>query len=121
MSIDPELASAIAGYQKNSSSEFVIESDIAPKFDTKSRFYRANKHQKKLLTWLRANGIDSKKPMHDLRKEAGSRIYEKYGLVAASKFLRHGDVSTTADYYVDNSKDFTTGFGSLLTGKESAS
>jgi integrase len=120
VAIDPELAGAIAEYQKESDSEFVIQSDIAPKFNTKHRFYRTNAHQNKLLAWLRANGFkDAKKPMHDLRKEAGSRIYEKYGLMAASKFMRHADVSTTADYYVDNSKDADTGFGSLLTGKES--
>ena len=118
VSIDPEMANAIAKYKKNSDSEFVIQSDIAPRFSTKSRTYRADAHHKKLILWLRANGMDTGKPMHDLRKEAGSRIYEKYGLMAASKFLRHGDVSTTADYYVNNSDDATTGFGSLLTGKE---
>jgi integrase len=118
VSIDPEMARSIAEYKKRSNSEFVIQSDITPRFSTKSRTYRADAHHKKLLHWLRANGVDTGKPMHDLRKEAGSRIYEKYGLMAASKFLRHGDVSTTADYYVNNSDDATTGFGSLLTGKE---
>ena len=118
VSIDPEMASAIAEYKKNSDSGFVIQSDIAPRFSTKSRTYRADAHHKKLILWLRANGMDTGKPMHDLRKEAGSRIYEKYGLMAASKFLRHGDVSTTADYYVNNSDDANTGFGGLLTGKE---
>jgi integrase len=119
VTIDPELAGAIAEYKKKSNSEFVIESDIAPRFNTKNRFYRTEAHQEKLLLWLRANGFkDAKKPLHDLRKEAGSRVYERYGLMEASKFLRHGDVSTTADYYVDNSKNPTTGFGSLLTGKD---
>lgn len=119
VSIDPELSEMIAKYQDDSPSEFVIQSDIKPRFNTKGRHYRAEPHHKKLLLWLRANGITSRKPMHDLRKEAGSRIYEKYGLMAASKFLRHGDVSTTADYYVDTSKDVTTGFGGLFTGKKS--
>lgn len=119
VNLDPQLSPLIKAYKKKSDSEFVIQSDVAPRFQTKSRHYRAEKHFEALISWLRANGLaETKKPIHTLRKEAGSRINKLYGLAAAQKFLRHADVSTTASYYVSTDDKLTTGFGGLLTGKE---
>ncbi|MGB2560895.1 MAG: tyrosine-type recombinase/integrase [Akkermansiaceae bacterium] len=119
VNLDPQLSHLIKAYKKKSDSEFVIQSDVAPRFQTKSRHYRAEKHFEALISWLRANGLaEAKKPIHTLRKEAGSRINKLYGLAAAQKFLRHADVSTTASYYVSTDDKLTTGFGGLLTGKD---
>ena len=78
------------------------------------RKYRAERTWKRLISWLRAQGVNAQKPNHELRKEAGSIINEKFGLHSASEFLRHADISTTSKSYVDNRKRVTVGLGSLL-------
>ena len=54
------------------------------------------KEMRALLAWLRSHDVISKTPLHTLRKEFGSEIHSRYGLLAASKQLRHGDVKVTA-------------------------
>src|SRR5690606_32202776 len=67
-------------------------------------YYRADVHPHrtwtKLATWLRKQGIDSPKPIHDLRKMAGSLIYAAHGLEVARDFLGHNDIATTANSYL---------------------
>ena len=55
-----------------------------------------------LLSWLRAKGVVSKTPLHTLRKQFGSEIHARYGLLAASEALRHGGVGVTARHYIEN-------------------
>jgi integrase len=55
-----------------------------------------------LVQWLRGKGITRKNPLHELRKEFGSIINEKDGLLAASHALRHASYLTTAAIYVEN-------------------
>jgi hypothetical protein len=45
--------------------------------------------------------VTAKKPLHELRKELGALITSKYGIYAASRVLRHADLSTTAAHYTD--------------------
>jgi hypothetical protein len=40
--------------------------------------------------------------LHTLRKEFGSQINARYGLLAASEQLRHGGIAVTARHYVEN-------------------
>lgn len=77
--------------------------------------YRANDTFTRLTTWLRANGVKARTPLHTLRKEAGSLIAEKEGIFAASRFLRHADVAITAQHYAAQKKRITVGLGSMLT------
>ena len=49
------------------------------------------------------------KPLHELRKEAGTLVNKAHGLVAAKEFLRHASITTTADLYVATVGSVTTG------------
>jgi hypothetical protein len=71
-----------------------------------------------LLVWLRAKGVVSKTPLHTLRKEFGSQINARYGLLAASEQLRHGGIAVTARHHVENRSRPVLGFAHLLTKDE---
>lgn len=57
-----------------------------------------------LTAWLRQNGVGGFKPLHTLRKEAGSIVCEQADLLAASRYLRHSNIAVTAAVYVENRK-----------------
>ena len=97
---------------------FVIHSSLGLKHDSKNRRYRANKHFKTLSKWLKHHGVDDTKPIHVLRKEAGSLINEKGGIIAAQRFLRHADSRTTAKHYLDVKSKTTVGLGGFLNVSE---
>ena len=106
------------GYYARRNGNFVIESDSPPlPFDTGYGVYRCQSHMRPLLSWLRSKGVVSRKPLHDLRKEFGSEIHARFGLVAASEQLRHGSVAVTAAHYVENKQRSILGLGHLLKGK----
>lgn len=53
-----------------------------------------------LMKWLRTNGVTEQKPMHTLRKEAGSLVFQDGGSIErAAKFLRN-DPATAREHYV---------------------
>jgi hypothetical protein len=70
-----------------------------------------------LLGWLRSKGVNSKTPLHSLRKEFGSWINDRYGILAASEQLRHGGIVVTARHYLENRQPSVLGLGHLLTGE----
>ena len=113
--VDPELLELFRGYYARRKSEFVIESDSPPPaFDAPYGVYRCMNEMRALLAWLRAKGVVSKTPLHTLRKEFGSQIHARYGLLAASEQLRHGGIGVTARHYVENKQRSVLGFGHLL-------
>jgi hypothetical protein len=117
--VDPELMELFRGYYARRKNEFVIESDSPPPaFDAPYGVYRCMDHMRALLAWLRAKGVVSKTPLHSLRKEYGSQIHARYGLLAASEQLRHGRVGVTARHYVENRSRAVLGFGHLLAQGE---
>jgi len=65
--------------------------------------------------WLRSKGIKANKPIHELRKEFGSLVNQKHGIYAASRALRHSDITTSTRHYVAKKQRFTVGLGHLLT------
>lgn len=78
--------------------------------------YRAGMSHDGLVRWLRAYAentfqpfADVPKPIHELRKEAGTLVNSKHGLAEAKNFLRHGSIATTATYYVGSKGGITTG------------
>lgn len=82
----------------------------------KATSYRTGAHHERLLEWLRnyeERGIkplaDVHKPLHELRKEAGTLVNSQYDLNEAKNFLRHSDIATTAAYYVGSKGEITTG------------
>ena len=57
-----------------------------------------------LIIWLREKGISDPKPVHVLRKLAGSLVFQAHGIEQARGFLGHGDVSTTSRSYIAKTK-----------------
>jgi integrase len=111
--IDQELAALFRGWYARATGSFVIEGG-EPNLDAKHTHYRAKKHFDALLVWLRSKGVTGPKPLHELRKEFGSQICAKHGIYAASRMLRHGGISITAEHYLDQKGRVTLGMGNLL-------
>ena len=111
--VDSELMDIFRGYRAQATDVFVIESDQPPKLVDWNR-YRCGLHFEKLAIWLRAHNVTGDKPLHVLRKEFGSRINAKGGIHAASRALRHADLSVTNQFYTDNRSRVVTGLGHLL-------
>jgi hypothetical protein len=61
--------------------------------------------------------VIAKTPLHTLRKQFGSEIHARYGLLAASEQLRHGGIAVTARHYIENRSRSVLGFGHLLKGE----
>jgi integrase len=112
--IDADLIEILRGYRAKARSTFVIDSPTLPRKHATCQNYRAHRVEKRLIRWLQSKGVNSQKPLHELRKESGSIINRKYGLTAAKDHLRHGNVSITAAHYIDVHREATTGIGSLL-------
>jgi len=68
----------------------------------------------RLNEWLRAKGVTANKPLYELRKEIGALIATEHGIYAASRFLRHSDITTTARHYADHKARISVGLGKLL-------
>ena len=63
---------------------------------------------------LRAHGVEGNKAIHTLRKEAGAIVATRDGIFAASQFLRHADIATTAAHYADKKTRTVIDMGALL-------
>jgi integrase len=93
----------------------VIESPVAPRPAATYSHYRCQRHFDGVSAWLRAEGVNSNKPLHTLRKEFGSQMCAKHGIYAASRALRHADIAITSQHYLDRRRRATVGLGGLLT------
>lgn len=113
VAFDPEVMDELKSTMASSAGDFVLSGE-APKERGELQYYRAEKTWQRLYTWLRSKGIKANKPVHELRKEAGSTLAKTKGIYAASTFLRHSDITTTARYYADKEQRLTTGLGPLL-------
>ena len=60
-----------------------------------------------LSAWLSNHGIRDGKPIHVLRKLAGSLVFAEHGLEQARDFLGHASVVTTSASYVANVRKVT--------------
>jgi integrase len=122
VAIDPQTLARLSELKKDASGPFVIESDNAPKVAGRSTRYRASVTYQALNRWLKNYENDQerkplanvKKPLHELRKEAGSVIVQQFGIYAASRFLRHSNIATTARFYADDTRSITTGLGAFI-------
>ena len=112
--LDPETSALLQGFKKSATGAFVIESKGEARPNSAFVYYRAAAHFDALTAWLRAQGITARKPLHELRKEAGSLVARDHGLYAAQRFLRHASPATTAAHYLDKKTRVTPGLGRLL-------
>jgi hypothetical protein len=115
--VDPELVELFRGYRAKAKGSFVIESSNDARPDATYDHYRCQFHFEKLAEWLREKGVKSRTPLHTLRKEFGSQICDREGIYAASRALRHADITMTSEHYVDKKKQVVSGLGHLLTDK----
>ena len=99
--VDPMVMELFSNWRESESGVFVVRSDIGFSGKSHATFYRCQKHFKCLILWLRRNGIESQKPLHELRKEYGSLVCMKYGLFEASSALGHSSIQITAASYLD--------------------
>lgn len=98
---------------------FVIESKHQPKKGTNGRYYRCEGTFKRVLTWLKKQGVTAAKPLHTLRKEIGSIIASEHGIFAASRYLRHSDIRITSAIYADKKTVVTPKlFGGVLSDSQ---
>jgi hypothetical protein len=58
--------------------------------------------------------VTANKPLHELRKEIGALVATQHGIYAASRFLRHSDITTTARHYAEHKARISVGLGKLL-------
>jgi integrase len=116
VAVDPELLTLFRGYYaQDPRAEFVIESPGTPRSGVLYNHYRCDKVFGRLVDWLRAHGVGSAKPIHELRKAFGSVICERAGIHQASRSLRHSDIRVTSAVYIDSRSRVASGLGHLLT------
>jgi integrase len=113
--IEAAFVAVLRGYYAKANGPFVVGGTSG---ESESRDwgqqYRCEPVFNRLNAWLRINGVNASKPLHTLRKEAGSLIATKSGIYAASLFLRHADAQVTAMHYADHKERVTVGIGSFL-------
>jgi integrase len=100
--IDASVVELLRGFRACATSAFVIEGGdgvAGPRMW--GRNYRVQSVFDRVTAWLRKHGVTAKKPLHELRKELGALITSEHGIYAASRVLRHADLSTTAAHYTD--------------------
>ncbi|MEM6820317.1 MAG: tyrosine-type recombinase/integrase [Verrucomicrobiota bacterium] len=115
--VDPRVLSILKEFERDKTSEFVIESPVPFRKGTNYRFYRCQREFQHLIKWLRRKGVKDRKPIHALRKEFGSLICEQAGIYAASNQLRHSSILLTRDYYVDKKAKTTVQLEEMLGRK----
>lgn len=114
--IDASVVEILRGFHARKTGAFVIESsDNLSGPRAWGRHYRAQSVFDRVTAWLRKHGVTAKKPLHELRKELGALITAEHGIYAASRVLRHADLSTTARHYTDLKTRPTIPVGEWLT------
>jgi len=100
--IDSNVVSLLRGFRAKTTGAFVIEAEGEGSGPRKwGHHYRADVVFDRLTAWLRAHGVNARKPLHELRKELGALVTAEHGIYAASRVLRHSNVATTAGHYSD--------------------
>lgn len=100
--IDASVVPLLRGFHARKTGAFVIEGgDGVAGPRAWGRNYRVQNVFDRVTAWLRKHGVTAKKPLHELRKEFGALITAEHGIYAASRVLRHADLSTTAAHYTD--------------------
>ena len=116
--LEPEVCEMFEGFAKFRQSPFVLEASkrvrTSSMQDRKTRGYRCDLTQRSLIAWLRKQGVESRRPIHTLRKEIGAIIASREGIWKASRYLRHSDIRITSKLYSDKKVPVTSGLASFL-------
>lgn len=127
ITVDAEVIAELRELMPLSKSPFIISSVVTwgngkkqrtrtrpPRNDSPRPYYRCAPVFDRLNQWLRSKGVRANKPLHEMRKEIGALIATEHGIYAASRFLRHSDITTTARHYADHKERISVGLGKLL-------
>ena len=114
ITVDAEVIAELRQMMPQSQSPFILASDRPPRNDSARAYYRCEPVFERLNEWLRSKGVMANKPLHELRKEIGALVATQHGIYAASRFLRHSDITTTARHYAEHKARISVGLGKLL-------
>ena len=114
ITVDAEVIAELRDMMPQSQSQFILASDRPPRNDSARTYYRCEPEFDRLNEWLRSKGVTANKPLHELRKEIGALVATQHGIYAASRFLRHSDITTTARHYAEHKARISVGLGKLL-------
>lgn len=107
-------------YRAAAKGKFVIECPDESKSGSRSlgQQYRCQAILERTVAWLRAHGVDTKKPLHTLRKEAGSLVSTQSGIHAAASFLRQKGIRGAAMHYISHKEKIAVNFTEILKKKK---
>ena len=114
--LDEATIAALKGWKQKAKGKFVVEATGIAEAKPWGRKYRCDEVFKRAIKWLRIHGVDTQKPLHTLRKEAGSLVATEADIQAAKQFLRHKSIAVTSAYYAQNKAAHTVKVGDLLKG-----
>ena len=114
ITLDAEVIGELREHMPASQSPFIITSARPPRNDSARPYYRCELIFDRLNEWLRGKGVKANKPLHEMRKEIGALVATQHGIYAASRFLRHSDITTTARHYAQHKARISVGLGKLL-------
>ena len=100
-------------WARRQTSGFVVAPEAPYLKDQKNDYYRTEQILERTTRWLRAHGVNEERPLHALRKEAGSDIVKRAGLNAGAAFLRHTSTTVTSMHYADYRITETPSFGDI--------
>ena len=113
--IDVGLVSLLRGFKGKVHGQYVIAGGGGMTASKPwGQRYRCADVFERVTQWLRTHGVEDARPIHTLRKEAGSIIATKAGIQAASQFLRHADIQVTSMHYADHKERVVVEIGALL-------
>lgn len=102
--LNSKLLEEIREYRKSATAtDYVIpDGEIHNRPPTKhgAPKLRAERICRRLMEWLRENGIVSRNPLHHLRRLCGSNWEKEFGLKQASYWLGHADIIVTSRHYI---------------------
>ena len=116
--MDAEVSALFRGFYSQRKTDFVVESPLPPKSGAKYEYYRCQRLFENLIAWLRQHGVNTKSPIHTLRKEFGSQLTKTHGIFTASRALRHSSVQTTERFYASQKGRVSLGLGHLFARPE---
>jgi integrase len=115
ITVDPEMLEDLQELKLRTKGPFIVQSNRPPRNDSARAYYRCQPIFERLNEWLRSKGVTANKPLHELRKEIGALVATEHGIYAASRFLRHSDITTTARHYAEHKTRISVGLGKLLS------
>ena len=105
LALDDRTLAMLRGWRARARGAFVLESPLQPKPLARTPVWRCGRTFAALGAWLKAHGITARKPIHELRKEAGT-ILLKQGqpIESVSRYLGHSTIGITLKHYADLTK-----------------